>query len=339
MIMEDWKILKNKLKWAPFFLIVSIGIIFSLWYFVEVRPTVDHEINSFIEKTRSINDTQTKIREVANFTEKDYSQAYNRPLTPSIFYSRLFFSFTNDPYFVSYFKAGACAESASLLNFYANRSGFESRIVGTNAEDHQWDEIKINDRWIQVDPTIYYYAYTDPKNYSNYDNLWFDNPHAYTELNWYGGYSTVSVVGTGEDLTDKYCNTTTLSITCQNCSYIKIKSENAGRNSVDKEIVNSESTYILGRKNYTIIADRPIIPFFLVKQSNVSVSLLERKNVNITLNPEEIQLTFYSQLIFVLGFLLFFVVMIVSSINTGIKIYKKWRNKQENKLEGGSLPP
>ena len=329
MIMVNWKILKNKLKWAPFFLIVLFCIILCVWYFAEVRPHVDNEINSFIEKTRSINDTPTKIREIANFTEKDYSQAYNQPLTDSIVKSRFLFSLTNDPYFVAYFKAGACAESASLLNFYANRSGFESRIVGTNAEDHQWDEIKIKDRWVQVDPTIYYYAYSDPKNYSKYNNLWFDNPHAYTELNWYGGYSTVSVIGTNEDLTDKYCNASLLSITCQNCSYIKIKSENAGRNSVDKEIISSESTYILGRKNYTIIADKPIIPFFLVKQSNVSVSLLEKNNVNITLNPEDIQPTFYTQVIFVVGFLLLFVVIIIFYIKMGIKIFKKWRNKQK----------
>jgi len=327
----DWKIFRNNLKWAPFLFIALFCIIPFLWYFVEVRPHVDNEINSFIEKTKSINDLKIKIREVANFTEEDYQQSYNQPITGRILSSRLLFALTSDPYFVAYYKAGACAESASLLNFYATRSSLESRIVGTNAEDHQWDEIKIKEEWIQVDPTIYYYAYTDPKNYSNYDNLWFDNPHAYTELQWYGGYSTVSVLNTGEDLTAKYCNVSTLSITCQDCSYIKIKSENGVRYSIDKEIVNSESTFPLGRKNYTIIADKPIIPYLLVRQSKVNVSLLEKDNVNITLNPEEIQPTFYSQFLFVIGVLVITVVMIIFYVNMGINAYQKWKNKQEKK--------
>jgi hypothetical protein len=327
--MVDWQNIKNKRKWAAFLLILLILLIPFLWYFFEVRPHVDNEINSFIEKTRSISDPKIKIREVANFTEDGYQQAYNRPSTDKILSSRLLFGLTNDPYFVAYFKAGACAESAALLNFYATRSGFESRIVGTHAEDHQWDEIKIKDEWVQVDPTIYYYYYTDLKNYSDYDSLWFDHPQAYTELQWYGGYSSVSVLNTGEDLTAKYCNASTLSIACQDCSYIKIKSENARRYSVDKEIVNSESTYILGGKNYTIIADKPIIPFFLVKQSNVSVSLLERNNVNITLNPEEIQPTFLSQFLFVVGFLVLTVAMLLYYIKMGIKIYMNLKNKQD----------
>jgi hypothetical protein len=327
--MLNWKFFKNKLKWAPFLLIVLFCIIFLFWYFGVVRPTVDTEINSFVEKTKSINDPKIKIHEVANFTEEDYQQAYNRPVTDKILSSRLLFTFTNDPYFIAYYKAGACAESAALLNFYATRSGFKSRIVGTNAEDHQWDEIKINDEWIQVDPTIYYYYYTDLKNYSNYDRLWFDYPQAYTELQWYGGYSTVSVLNTGEDLTAKYCNTSTLSITCQDCSDIKIKSKNGVRYSVDKEIDNSTSTFLLGRKNYTIIADKPIIPYLLVKQSNVSVSLLEKDNVNITLNPEEIQPTFYSQFLFVIGVFVIVIVIINFYINMGISAYKKWKNKKE----------
>jgi Ca2+/Na+ antiporter len=331
--MVDWQNIKNKRKWAAFLLILLILLIPFLWYFVEVRPHVDNEINSFMEKTRSISDPKIKIREVANFTEEGYQQAYNRPSTDKILSSRLLFGLTNDPYFVAYFKAGACAESAALLNFYATRSGFESRIVGTNAEDHQWDEIKIKDKWVQVDPTIYYYYYTDLKNYSDYDSLWFDHPQAYTELQWYGGYSTVSVLNTGEDLTAKYCNVSTLSIKCQDCSYIKIKSENGVRYSVDKEIVNSESTFLLGKKNYTIIADKPIIPYLLVRQSNVSVSLLDQEKMNITLNPEEIQSTLHLQLLVILSFLVLLVVMVIFYIKIGIKIFREWKNNKENKQQ------
>lgn len=321
----NWTIFKNKLKWAPIFLIVLICVISLSWYFIEVRLHVDNEINSFEKETRSIQDPKIKIREVANFTEENYQQAYNQPSTDRILKSRILFALTSDPYFVAYYKAGACAESAALLNFYAARSGLESRIVGTNAEDHQWNEIRIKDKWVQVDPTIYYYYYTDLKNFSTYDHLWFDHPQAYTELQWHGGYSTVSVLNTGEDLTAKYCNFSTLSITCQDCSYIKIKSENEARNSVDKELVTSESTFLLGRKNYTIIADKPIIPYLLVRQSNSSISLLDKDYVNVTLNPDRIQPTFHLQLIFVLGFLALLIAMIKFYIRKGIEIYREWK--------------
>ena len=326
----NWKIFKNKLKWAPVLFIIILCIIPFLWFFVEVQPHVDKEINSFKDKTRSIHDPKLKIREVANFTEEGYQQAYNQPKTDRILSSRLLFALTNNPYFVAYYKAGACDESASLLNFYANKSGFESRIVGTNAEDHRWNEIKIDGNWVQVDPTIYYYYYTDPKNFSNYDSLWFNNSNAYNELQWYGGYSTVSVFGTDEDLTVKYCNTSLLTIICQDCSYVKIRPENGVRYSVDKELDNSESIFILGRKNYTIVADKPIIPYLLVKQSNFSVSLLEQNNMKATLNPEEIQLTFHSQLLFVLGILVLGIEMIIFCTKKGIEIFKKWINYQDN---------
>jgi hypothetical protein len=116
----DWKNFKNKLKWAPIFLIILFCIISLSWYFVEVKPHVDNEINSFVEKTRSIQDPKIKIREVANFTEENYQQAYNQPSTDRILKSRFLFALTNNPYFVAYYKAGACAESAALLNFLCN---------------------------------------------------------------------------------------------------------------------------------------------------------------------------------------------------------------------------
>jgi hypothetical protein len=169
------------------------------------------------------------------------------------------------------------------------------------------------------------------KNFSTYDYLWFDHPQAYTELQWHGGYSKVSVLNTGEDLTAKYCNFSILSITCQDCSYIKIKSENEARYSVDKELVNSESTFLLGKKNYTIIADKPIIPFLLIKQSNVSVSLLDQEKMNITLNPEEIQSTFHLQLFVILSLFALLVMTVGFYIKRGIKIFKEWKNKQKNK--------
>jgi len=310
-------------------LITLCAVFYICWYFGIIRPHVDGEFNTFKKEIDDIKDTSVKVREIADFTEENYEQAYNRPLTLSIFLSRFLFGITNDPYFVAYYKAGAYAESASLFNFYANKSGFESRIVGTPAEDHQWVELKIDDRWVQADPTIYYYAYTDPSNYSNYNELWFDNQTAYSILGWYGGYSTVSVIGTNEDLTIKYCNTSKLIVYCENCDHIKIKSDNGRRFSIDQELKNTETIFTLGRKNYTIIADKNIIPFLLVKEDNVSISLLEKNNVNVTLNPHGIQWTIYSQMIFVVGVFAVLFAELYYLLRWGIEKIKKFLGEQE----------
>jgi hypothetical protein len=327
--MMIWQNLKNKRKLATILLILLICLIPFFWYFVEIKPHVDTEINSFVENISAIKDPQTKVKEIANFTEKDYYQTYGKSSTLSILGIKLLFSITNDPYFVAYYKTGACGESASLFNFIANKSGFESRIVGTQAEDHQWTEIKINDRWVQVDPTIYYYYYIDPITYPTYKDLWFDNPKAYSTLGWYGGYSTVSVFGTNEDLTAKYCNTSKLSIFCQNCDNIKIKSDNARAFSIDQGMKNSEATFTLGKKNYSIIADKTIIPFFLVSEKNVSVSLVRNENVNISSEPEKIQPTFFSQFLFLLVIFGMMFVVILDGVKTGVKFYKNWKAKQD----------
>lgn len=313
-------------------------------YFIEIKPHVDTETKTFVESIKNVTDPQTKIREIANFTENGYYQTYNNknlslfsPLSsiwgfqiyddPQKLRIRANMLFANDPYFIAYFKTGACGESAVLFNFLAAKSGFESRIVGTRAEDHVWDEVKIDNRWVQADPTIYYYAYTDPKNYSNYDDLWFDNPHAYTELNWYGGYSTVFVFDTNEDLSTKYCNTSELSVVCQNCDYIKIKPDGGRAFSIDQEMHNSEGTFNLGRKNYSIFAGKTLVPFFLVREKNTTISLTDNENVNITSFPEEIRPTIWSQVLFALGLIILFILAVIFIIQTAIEIFKKLKSR------------
>ncbi|MHB8163226.1 MAG: transglutaminase domain-containing protein [Methanoregula sp.] len=324
-----WSLTKKQKTIGIFLLIIVIFFIPCVWYFFEVKPHVDLEINSFEENISQIKDPQLRIREVANFTEKNYEQAYNRPRTPSILSSRLLFGFTNNPYFVAYYKAGACGESASLFNFYAIKSGFESRMVKTPAEDHVWNEIKINNRWVQADPTIYYYAYSDPKNYSDYNNLWFDTPTAYSTLGWNKGYSRVVVVDTNEDLTTKYCNISKISIFCQGCNHIKIKPDIGTGFSVDQDIKNSETTFVLGKKDYTIIAEKNIIPFLLVQESNVSVSLLDTDHANVTIIPDKILPTIYSQLICILGIFTILCVGIWIIIKKGIQLLEKYLKRQE----------
>ena len=345
----------NKKSFWIFLLLVLVIIalpfaIATFVYFIEIKPHVNTETNTFVESIKNVTDPQTKIREIANFTENGYYQTYNNknlsPFSPlaSIWGFQVYddpqklriranLLFANDPYFIAYFKTGACGESAVLFNFVANKAGFESRIVGTMAEDHVWDEVKIDNRWVQADPTIYYHYYTHPKTYPVYVDFWFDNPQAYSKIGWVeGGYSTVFVFDTNEDLTTKYCITSELSVVCQNCEYIKIKPEGSRTFSIDQEMHNSEGTFNLGRKNYSILAGKTFVPFLLVREKNTTISLMDNENVNITSFSEEIRPTIWSQVLFVLGLIILFILAVLFIIQGVIEIYKKLKSRRSHGL-------
>ncbi len=91
---------------------------------------------------------------------------------------------------------------------------------------------------------------------------------------------------------------------------------------------NYEATFNLGRKNYTIFAGKTLIPFLLVKEKNATISLIANENVNISSFPEEIRLTIWSQLLFVLGFIALFLFALLFLIGMVIKIYTKWKRGQ-----------
>lgn len=323
-----------------FIYLFPYGILYSI-YMLEMRPKVELEINAFEKNLSQISDPQTKVREIANYTVKDYYQTYGHKSNPFLFFSYFWFiqihgdiksprikSFMfleNDPYFIAYYKTGACMEAATLFNFIANKSGFESRIVGTKAEDHQWNEIKIYNNWIHVDPTIYYHYISDPNNLSNYKNLWINNTNAYNEIGWYpDGYSKVVVIGTNEDLTEKYCKASNLSVICENCNYIKIEPENGKRYSIDQEVYSSEVNFILGQKNYSITAVKDLVPFLIVKETSVNASLIGHENLTITIIPEKIGPTIYSSGILIL------IIFIISlyDVKHLVKWYRVWKRKR-----------
>jgi len=331
------KFLKNKkIICIIGLIIIFIVIVPLLFYYVEIIPHVNNEVNAFEANISNISDPQILIRELANYTENNYYQAYNHNPTVSILgfdifgdsdqiriRPRLFFA--NDPYFIAFFKTGACGESADLLNFIANKSGLESRIVGTQGEDHQWVEIKINGSWVQVDPTIYYYYYTEPERYPSYKDYWFDNPLAYSRIGWYeGGYSSVSVVETHEDLSTKYVNASNLSISCHGCDHIQIIP--VGRRITVDQDIQDNVTLTLGKMNYTILADKPIIPYFLVNEKNVTISLTKDTVVNITSAPEELKTTILTQFLFVIFICVILIVAIILGILKVIDFFKNWKN-------------
>jgi len=59
-----------------------------------------------------------------------------------------------NPLWVLKSRCGACGEYALLYREIANASNLAVRSIHNPGEDHNWDEVLINDDWVVVDPSI-----------------------------------------------------------------------------------------------------------------------------------------------------------------------------------------
>ncbi|RLI73681.1 hypothetical protein DRP04_15510 [Archaeoglobales archaeon] len=196
--------------------------IFPLFLLV-IKPVGNKKIDEILAQVDAINDTYKKLERIAKLEVKDFKDIYKHPPDSALDlityvlsmvcgsnYCRypIYFDsgirvraadspLSNDPYWIAFFKVGGCSELASLFNEIAKRAGLEVRVVETRGEDHAWVEVKINGKWVHVDPTLYYINYHFGSNIK-----WFDNPGFY-ELKWFR-ISKVFVKNTNEDITEKY---------------------------------------------------------------------------------------------------------------------------------------
>jgi len=60
---------------------------------------------------------------------------------------------SDDPNLIFASRCGACGEFSSLFNTMGNYAGLEIRRAVCLGEDHLWNEVKINGKWIVVDST------------------------------------------------------------------------------------------------------------------------------------------------------------------------------------------
>jgi hypothetical protein len=195
---------------------------FNNRYVEEIKPQGKKIIDSELEKLKTINSTDSKLDEIFKWEIQDwhnpnwergsfnlfngsinyYSYKNNvskiradpdfvysivRQQTPEgIFYG-------DDPFWIAYNKVGACRELSSLFSYMAQKSGIESRIVGT-AWDHQWAEIKIDGEWRYYDPwcAVEHGYYNSTDGNLTFKHKWFnkienfrDSCHAAAYINWY----------------------------------------------------------------------------------------------------------------------------------------------------------
>ena len=326
---------------------ISIVIILSLIFFPELfailaypdmKVQSENEIRNFVGTIDQNSTSYEKIEKIMVFVVQDYYQTYgnvptlyldplkrfqvygdlptSRSERPHIRLNCLFLS--EDPYRIAYYKTGACGELAILFNKVATEANLNSRMVKTSAEDHMWNEVYLDGRWVHVDPTLYYHY---SKGILEYEKLWFDHPSAYSELGWYGGYSKVFVHGTKLDVSSKYFNISNISVNfLEPADRIRVKPIAGNRYSFEDTIEGFQYSFDIGCKEYSITAEKDVIPSFLVMQDTCNFTAVDNATIQVELSPHTVKPTALLQFIFLM------IVVLGSGYSIGILL----RNSKKN---------
>jgi hypothetical protein len=283
---------KNFLALAS--IIVLISILPNIYVSYLVEPSGDAEINKIATNISMQNNSENeKIKSILDWEvkTKNFSDTYGKYNINTIAVRY----FGSNPQIISYYMSGNCQELAFLFNEVANRAGIDSRVVGTSTEDHAWDEVKIDNKWIPVDPTIYYDNIHNNKNIS-----WFNNTRAYEYDEGWFKLSNVHVIDTYEDVTNKYSNMGTLRIIFKPSDRIIIRTtkgdgvfNDTTLRDVSSYAINSKSSKLeidLGEKNYTVIAEKDIIPFWATFRDMQEIRVKKGETVTIQLSPNKLKL-------------------------------------------------
>lgn len=199
-------------------------------YTTEIKPNGEAEINKILYHVSNISDNRQKLNEIAKWElegfesyhwgDKSYCiyptqlsnvvQQVTCPLLPffnccpfqktesgkirviNTFWPISLTPYEGNPYWIAYYKTGACGELAVLFNFVANRSGYETRTV--NSLSHAWVEVKIDNEWWYFDPLCYKVRFNqDELN----ETKWF-NQTRFFKQNCYDEMPPIFVRNTGE---------------------------------------------------------------------------------------------------------------------------------------------
>lgn len=301
-------------------LVFILPEVFAILTYPATKEQSEAEIDRFIGGLDQNHSSHEKVEKIMGFVVKDYFQTYNvkptlclDPLGRFIIYGELSSNlsdrphirlssilFAGNPHFITYYKTGACGELAVLFNKTASEAGFKSRIVRTTAEDHAWNEVYVDDQWVHVDPTLYYHYSTG--EYPSYEGIWYNYPSAYSELNWHGGYSKIFVDGTKEDVSSRYANVGNVAVSfLEPADRIKVKPIGANRHSFEDNIEEPQYVFDIGRKDYSITAEKDVIPYLLVKQDTCNFTAIENTTVQVELSPKTLKPTLISQLFFLIA--------------------------------------
>jgi len=191
-IIESLNKILNKSK-KIILMLMSVLFVFFLifWLHAEIQG------NAGIQKTVSAikansTDQETIVKDILKWERNNVNFSY-APLTGNMNIDKIpRLIYSTRPNLIFYNKLGACGEFSSLFMEMAKTAGIQTRIAGTMGEDHQWNEVLINNKWVHVDPTL--------DIASN-----FNNPHFY-ENEWRWNLSKVYAFYNSEqiDITETY---------------------------------------------------------------------------------------------------------------------------------------
>jgi hypothetical protein len=282
-IKEAWKKILDKSR-PICLLLISASILFPLifWGYAEMQGYVGIQKTVSDIKANST-DQESLVRNLLKWENENLNFSF-APLTGDINIDRILRLFYDSrPNLIFYNKRGACGEFSTLFIEMAKVAGIDARVAGTPGEDHQWNEVFINGKWVHVDPTL-----NPPDN--------FDNPHIY-EKGWRWNLSKVYANYNGEqiDVTDKYAGkigilNVTVNENNMPVENVEVVVESQFRMERDPGFYktplqttyctttsNGRCSFYLGENNYTILARKVDLPF------KFSPYLLEFEQKNITL--------------------------------------------------------
>ena len=210
-----------------------------------------------------------------------------------------------NPLWVLTSRCGACAEYSLLFREMASAANLTVRSIHNPGEDHNWDEVLINDDWIVVvDPTQVNLG-SNSSGY-NISRGFFEERRDLNISYVFALYSN----GTKEDVSYRYTNLTNLTILTldenknplPNVSMFILS--NNYRKEVDtnlNSISNSQGKckVEIGGGNYTIIAkDHGFIPLF--NKTTFSVNENKDNNITIILKKDWAEISFSNTLLNIL---------------------------------------
>ncbi|PTD94283.1 hypothetical protein C9439_03025 [archaeon SCG-AAA382B04] len=243
------------------------------------------------------------VKNLLNYTKKHIKHTDYKNKEPLPYFPFLKVDwFDHNPKWIYKTKYGSCEEHAVLFTKFSNSINITARFVSAPAQDHAWSEVKINNTWIQVDPSNN--IYNQPKTYENQWNYnlstvrWTKNEKTGYRTNQYTDTNnlTIKITKTSRKPDDVkiliYSN------------YLKkhVKGYNSKQLALKKETKNEKTNAILGDAilgdgNYTITAYQPLLPLgkaSIIGWTTTKTTTLKEnttKQINLKINQDLTELT------------------------------------------------
>lgn len=225
-------------------------------------------------------------------------------------------------------KCGACEELSILFFEMTKNAGIESRIVRNPGEDHSWNEIKINDEWINFDVGVN--VINDTKYYERQNGMNKNLSYVFAED------SENKLI----DITNRYTDTGKLIVSIQESGKplgnvkIIVKSMFLMENNkmykspryATECITNSSGVCVfnLGGNDYTVVAQKRLFDFSIGFKDEKVIKLEENTTLLMNLSPIKLDLLLTEE---DRTFLIEIIIAIVLWVFIFWVIYKKYKRK------------